>query len=67
MGRPPLKEDAGIPPGRSSRPPRQDNWAFFPSDVTPAQTMTEGGFCLLKRVLSCTGMSSFFLDKTRSF
>ncbi|QQP50459.1 Hypothetical protein FKW44_011469 [Caligus rogercresseyi] len=38
----------------------KDNWGLLPSDVTPAQTMTDGGFCLLKRVLSCTGMSSFF-------
>ncbi|QQP41892.1 Hypothetical protein FKW44_016391 [Caligus rogercresseyi] len=33
--------------------------ALFPSNVIPAQTMTEGGFCLLKRVLSCTGILPF--------
>ncbi|QQP56992.1 Hypothetical protein FKW44_001840, partial [Caligus rogercresseyi] len=41
--------------------------SFFPSVVTPTQTMTEDGFGLLKTILSSRGMLSFFLTKIRSF
>ena len=39
---------------------------FLPHEVTPAQTMTEAGFCLQKTVLSWTGMLLISLAKTQS-
>ncbi|QQP58395.1 Hypothetical protein FKW44_003696 [Caligus rogercresseyi] len=62
MGLPPRKEGTQKNLGQPSPSPRRRSKGLLPVRRHPAQTMREGGFCLLKAVLSSKGMSSFFGD-----